>query len=447
MRSGKQEWPPAMVEEINQIAGAANVSANRADGLAQRADLNIHAAVAPEMIHRSAAVAPEHARSVGVIHHHDAAEFIGEVAELRKGGDVSVHGKNAVGNQKLVAVPVFRFFQNALAIRHVFVLENFYGGLGEAAAVNNRSMIQFIGDNQILFSQNRGDGAGICGESGLKHDAGFRAFEFGDLLFEFQMDFHGADNGAHRAGADSVLTRGVNGGAAQFGMRGESQIIVRAQIDDLFAIDDGDRFLLALEHAQAVVQPLRFQIFHGVVQILGLRARGGNRQGVSIKPFPSKESGMPGRISIIGQAPRRRGNKSGAWARRNRAKFRETLRARPAKARLAEMVSGSGHWFKKDGEKTRLETASAFDFSELARFLISHRNSIRNAGGVEAGWGGWGWPIGSGVAVEAFIGSPRVGDGLHYNGAFSRSKRCNSVAIRKIDVADFRPLMSSSNFS
>ncbi len=46
-----------MVEKIDQFARAANVSAHRADGLAERADLNVHAAVAAEVVHGAAPVA------------------------------------------------------------------------------------------------------------------------------------------------------------------------------------------------------------------------------------------------------------------------------------------------------------------------------------------------------------------------------------------------------
>src|SRR5207253_1055127 len=61
MRSREQKWAGAVIEEINQVARAANVAAERADGLGERADLDVHASVDVEMINGSAAVAAQHA--------------------------------------------------------------------------------------------------------------------------------------------------------------------------------------------------------------------------------------------------------------------------------------------------------------------------------------------------------------------------------------------------
>jgi len=56
-----------MIEKINQIARSADVSAERADGLGQGSDLNIHAPVHFEMIDGAAAVAAEHAGGVRIV--------------------------------------------------------------------------------------------------------------------------------------------------------------------------------------------------------------------------------------------------------------------------------------------------------------------------------------------------------------------------------------------
>src|SRR4029077_10876511 len=105
MGGGKDERPGAMIEELDQLARTADVASERADGFAERADLDVHAAMAAEMIDGTAAAAAEDAGGVGVVDHHDAVEFLGEVAELRQRGDVAFHGKDAVGDQELLAGP------------------------------------------------------------------------------------------------------------------------------------------------------------------------------------------------------------------------------------------------------------------------------------------------------------------------------------------------------
>src|SRR5690348_17686368 len=276
MGSGQEKGTSAMTEQVNEVARAANVSADGADGFAERADLDVDASVAVEMVNGAASVASENAGGMGVVDHHDAIVFFGEVAKLRERSDVAFHGKNAVGDEQLVTVPVFGFFEDALAIGDVFVLENFYGGFGKAAAVDDGGVIEFVGDNEVFFAEDGGDGAGVGGESGLENDAGLSAFEAGDLLFEVHVNFHGADDGADGARADTEFANGVNGGAAQFGMGGEPGVIVGAEIDDFLAVHRGDGFLFAFENAQAIVEVLLFEIFHRVAQIFGLRTRGGD---------------------------------------------------------------------------------------------------------------------------------------------------------------------------
>src|SRR5664280_2916644 len=93
MRRGEQERPPAMIEELDEIARAANITAQRADGFRQRAHLHVHAAVQFEVVDGTAPVAAQHAGSVSVVHHHDGAVFFGQLGKLRQRANVAVHGE------------------------------------------------------------------------------------------------------------------------------------------------------------------------------------------------------------------------------------------------------------------------------------------------------------------------------------------------------------------
>jgi hypothetical protein len=140
----KAAWQVATTEELDQLARTADVASERADGFAERADLDVHAAMAAEMIDGAAAAAAEDAGGVGVVHHHDAVEFLGEVAELGQRGDVAFHGKDAVGDQELLAGPVLSFCEDALAVGEVLVLEDLDGALRKAAAVNDGGVVQLV---------------------------------------------------------------------------------------------------------------------------------------------------------------------------------------------------------------------------------------------------------------------------------------------------------------
>ena len=101
MRRREQERPRAVVEELDQRRGAGHVAAERADRLRQRADLDVHAAVHAEVIDRAAAVLPEHAARMRIVHHHDAAELLGERAQLGQRAEIAVHAEDAVGDEQL----------------------------------------------------------------------------------------------------------------------------------------------------------------------------------------------------------------------------------------------------------------------------------------------------------------------------------------------------------
>ena len=80
---------------------AGDVAAEDADRLRQRADLDVDPAVHPEMVDGAAAVLPEHPARMRVVHHHDAAGFLGELAQPRQRPEVAVHAEDAVGDEQL----------------------------------------------------------------------------------------------------------------------------------------------------------------------------------------------------------------------------------------------------------------------------------------------------------------------------------------------------------
>ena len=181
--------------------------------------------------------------------------------------DVAVHGKDAVGDQQLLAGLVFDAGQLLFRLGDVLVLEDQNLGARQARAVDDRGMVQLVGDDEVFFAQHRRHRAGIGRESGLEDHAGFDILEARDFFFQLHVDLHGAGNGAHRARSDAVLARGFERGLAQLGMRGQAEIIVRGQVDDFFAVEGADRGLLVVEHAQAEVRAFGLEIVELVGEV------------------------------------------------------------------------------------------------------------------------------------------------------------------------------------
>ena len=80
-----------MVEVVDQIARAADVSAECSDGFGECADLDIDALGAMKVINAASAIAAEDAGGVRIVDHHDGTVFVGDVAEFVDRADVAVH--------------------------------------------------------------------------------------------------------------------------------------------------------------------------------------------------------------------------------------------------------------------------------------------------------------------------------------------------------------------
>ncbi len=155
-----------------------------------------------------------------------APYFSARCGELVDGADVAVHGEDAVGDEELVAGLVLDFLEELFGVGDVFVAEDFDLGAGEACAVDDAGVVEFVGEDEVFFAEDAGDGAGVGGEAGLEDDAGFDTFEGGDLFFELHVDAHGAGDGADGAGAYAVFLCGGDGGFFELGVVAEAEVVV-----------------------------------------------------------------------------------------------------------------------------------------------------------------------------------------------------------------------------
>jgi hypothetical protein len=78
---------------------------------------------------------------------------------------------------------------------------------------------------------------------------------------------HGARDGAHRARSHAELAGGFQRGFAQLGMRGEPEVVVGGEVDDVLAIETRFGGALRFQDAQALVGALGAPGFQLIVQI------------------------------------------------------------------------------------------------------------------------------------------------------------------------------------
>src|ERR1035441_7825384 len=106
----------------------------------------------------------------------------------------------------------------------------------QARAVDDRGVVQLVGEDEVVLAEDGGNGAGVGGKAGLEDHARLDVLEGGDFLFQLHVDAHGAGDGAHGSGTCAVLLRGGDGGLAQLGVVAQAQVVVAGQVDDAAAV-------------------------------------------------------------------------------------------------------------------------------------------------------------------------------------------------------------------
>ena len=104
-RRGEEEGAGPLTEPLGQGGGAGHVPAHDAEGLGQRAHLDVDPAVQPEVVDDAPPAPAEHSLAVGVVHHDQGLVGLGDGDDGVERGDVAVHGEDAVGDDQDATAP------------------------------------------------------------------------------------------------------------------------------------------------------------------------------------------------------------------------------------------------------------------------------------------------------------------------------------------------------
>ena len=125
------------------------------------------------------------------------------------------------------------FLQPRFEIGHVVVGVAEALGLRQPHAVDDRGMVQRVGDDRVLLAEQRLEQAAIGVEAGAVEDRVLHAEEGGNLRLELLVLLLRAADEAHRGHAVAVAVERRLGRLAQFGAVGEAEIVVGAEIQHL----------------------------------------------------------------------------------------------------------------------------------------------------------------------------------------------------------------------
>jgi hypothetical protein len=88
-----------------------------------------------------------------VVDHHDRAVFLRRLAQSGQRADVAVHREDAVGDQQLFPGLILHAGQLLFGVGNVLVAEDENLRPRKPRAVDDRSMVELVGNDEIVFSQ------------------------------------------------------------------------------------------------------------------------------------------------------------------------------------------------------------------------------------------------------------------------------------------------------
>jgi hypothetical protein len=172
-----------------------------------------------------------------------------ERAQLGQDAEVAVHAEHAVRDEELPLARWQRFEDLARGVG-VLVWEDLDGRAAEPASVDDARVIQLIRNDHILLGQDRRDGSCVGREAALEHHRRLGSLEDGEPALEFHVNRHGARDRPNRSRADAEVVERFVRAFDEEGMRRQSEVIVRRQVDDRAAVELGRRSLAAFEHTE-----------------------------------------------------------------------------------------------------------------------------------------------------------------------------------------------------
>ena len=174
----KMNGPGAVDEELGQLGRPADVGAVAAEGLAERADQDVHLVLEAGRGDRAAPAGSQAAGPVGLVDHEPAAVAARQLGELRQGRDVAVHREDAVGDDHRGAPA--RAAQAPLEVLDVGVAVDEGVGLRQAAAVDDARVVQLVGGDQLALAGERRDRPRVRQVAGAEEEGGGPALELGE---------------------------------------------------------------------------------------------------------------------------------------------------------------------------------------------------------------------------------------------------------------------------
>ena len=221
-----------LAEKLDDLSPAGDAAARGpAQGLAEGRCDDVHATHDPAVLVGAAARRPDDSGGVRVVDQDQAVVSIGQVADPVQAGDDAVHGEDAVGHDHPhPSIP--GLLQAGFEFVHVVVPVDQAPGTAETDSVDDRGVVELIGNDGRVLVEERLEDAAVCIECRRIEKRVVHAQEFRKGLLQILMDLLGAADETDGGHAETPAEKGIIGGGHNPGLVAETQVIVGAEIED-----------------------------------------------------------------------------------------------------------------------------------------------------------------------------------------------------------------------
>ena len=234
-RVREQIGPRPLAQQVDDGLRRGDEAAHAAaERLAERAGDDLDALARAGQRRRAAAALAEMPVRMAIVDHDEGAVALGEVADLAELRDVAVHREDAVGGDELEARAVgLRLLQLRFEIVHVGIGEAVAFRLAEPDAVDDRGVVERVGDDRVLGLEQRLEHAAIGVEAGGEEDRVVLAEPARDPLLELAVQRLRAADEAHRGHAEAEFVERLARRRDELRVVGEAEIVVGAEVEHL----------------------------------------------------------------------------------------------------------------------------------------------------------------------------------------------------------------------
>ncbi len=197
--------------------------------LAQRTGNRVHLAENIIEFGDSLPRLPYHARRVALVHHHQSVVFPGQLHDPIHGCHVAIHREHPIrdNHPETLLLGLFQFLFKVVHIR-VGIPVTFR--LTEAHPINDRSMIERVGDNRVVTREKRIEESPVRVKARSIQDGIVGVEKFADRPFQLLMIILRTADKADRRHTVSPLVECPFRRVNQFRVIRQPQVVIRAKV-------------------------------------------------------------------------------------------------------------------------------------------------------------------------------------------------------------------------